>query len=131
MNNDMYDTIILYTSYNKKSLLINKYFYISLTKIYLIKINMLQKWWRKYKLPNCEPNPDLLTRKTLLRYYISKYELKWIRKFPRTAIRKLGIIVNNFDDIKYYHDSTSNIVTNMRNFCNKYMNKADFVYYGW
>ena len=97
----------------------------------LLKINILQKWWKLYRLPNCVPNPDILTKNTLLRYYISKYELQWIQRFPRTAIYKLGITVINFDDIKYYHDSTSNIVATMRNFCNKYMNKEDFIYYGW
>ena len=71
LNNDIIDIVVSYLDYNINSLLINKYFYNNLKKKYLIKINILQKWWRKYKLPNNEPDYDLVTRKTLLRYYKS------------------------------------------------------------
>ena len=124
--------IISKINYNLgNTLFVNKLFNKIVKKKILLQINILQKWWKLYRLPNCVPNPDLLTRNTLLRYYIAKYELQWIKTFPRNAIHKLGIIAINFEDIKYYHDSTSNAVTTMRNFCNKYMNKSDFIYYGW
>ena len=133
LNNDIIDIVVSYLDYNIKSLLINKYFYNSLKKKYLIKINILQKWWRKYKLPETNPNYNLVTRKTLLRYYIAKYKIEWLQRFSRQAISKLGIMINNNDDInKYYNEPSYNISRHVRDFCNTYMKeKGDFLYYGW
>ena len=132
INYDMIDKIILHLDYNLTILLINKYFYINKKKNVVKNIIIIQKWWRKYKLPNNVPDYDLVTRKTLLRYYISKYKIEWLQKFPRHAISKLGIPVSIYDIDKYYNEPLYNVSTYMRDFCNKYMkNKTDFLYYGW
>tara|TARA_Y100000389_G_C17160122_1_gene363967 strand:- start:137 stop:556 length:420 start_codon:yes stop_codon:yes gene_type:complete len=134
LTDDIILHILNYLNNDINNLLINKYCYKNLKKIYIkyIKsINILQKWWRRYRLPMDEPDYDFVTRKTLLRYYIAKYKIEWLQQFPNHAIHKLGIIVNNNDINKYLNIPQYNITTYMRNFCDKYMNKTDFIYYGW
>ena len=128
---DIISSYILSIDCYKNILLVNKHFYNNFKEV-LIKINILQKWWRKYRLPDYSPNPDLVTHKTLLRYYIAKYKPEWLQRFPRRAISKLGIAINDNDIDKYYNEPLYNISTHFRDFCNKYMiDKRHFLYYGW
>ena len=131
-NNDNLENIILYLNYELKLLLVNKFFNKIIKMKCIIKIRIHQKWWKYYKLPYNEPNYDLVTRNTLLRYYITKYKIEWLQRFPRFAISKLGLTLDTEDVDKYYNQPFYNITSHFRRFCNKYIkNKTDLLYIGW
>lgn len=132
LNNDNLEHIILYLNCELKLLLINNFFNKIIKIKFIKKIIILQKWWKYYKLPYDSPNYDLVTKNTLIRYYIAKYKIEWLQKFPQFSISKLRLTLDNTDIDKYYNQPSYNITNYFRNFCNKYIkNKSDLLYIGW
>lgn len=111
--------------------LVNNLFYNIYKNKLLTNTKNLQKWYRKYRLNENIPDPRNVTRKTLIRFYITKYKEEWLRQYPRFCISLLGItpVEEKFYD-SYYCDG--NLTSFFREFCEKYMkNKEDFYYAGW
>ena len=127
---EMQIQIINNVSYVNYSLVNNLFNTIYKNKL-LTNTKNIQKWYRRYRLTENIPDPSNVTRKTLIRYYITKYTEEWLRKFPRFCISKLGItlVEDKFYD-PYFCDG--NLTSFFREFCNKYMkHKEDFYYAGW
>ena len=96
-----------------------------------IEIARIQRWWRRYRLVLPYP-PVNITRKTMIRYYIAKYNTKWIAMFPKTAIKKLYYLEIGEDDrVAFSKVPQFNVTSHFRAFCLKYMTIDNFYYYGW
>ena len=126
---DLQIQIINNVSYVNYSLVNNLFYNICKNKL-LTNTKKIQTWYRRYRLTDNLP-PCNVTRKTLIRYYITKYTEEWLRKFPRLCISKLGItlVEDKFYD-PYFCDG--NLTSFFREFCDKYMkHKEEFIYAGW
>lgn len=99
----------------------------------------IQRWYRTYRLTSDDPysSPyDEVTRKTLLRFYVTKYKKEWLQQFPNKAVSKLSYL-NRSQELK---DKYLNLSSQMNkayirtfyNFVNEYnITKNDLDYYGW
>jgi hypothetical protein len=82
--------ILLYTFNNIDSCLSRRFYNIKkkeLTKRSLI----LQRWFRSYRLVNITDSmlsEDLLTKKTLIRYYMVYYPMEYLLRYPKFVVRK-------------------------------------------
>ena len=95
----------------------------------------LQRWYRCYRLTEPFP-PDAVTRRTLLRYYITKYRSEWLERFPRQAIDKLVYLQLLPESViveaePFCKPATGNLTSRFRAFCEAHMTMNGFHYYGW
>ena len=97
---------------------------------------LLQRWYKRYRLVDREP-PLRVTRRTLLRYYVTKYRLSWLRRFPATAIAKLSYLPSPGVEVvrKYLQPTMTMNLAAVRTFLqfvdDFHLEIQDLGYYGW
>ena len=101
-----------------------------LNSVLLNKTKKLQKLYRGICLEK-SPN-NLYTRKTLIRYYLVKYEREWLLELPRRMVSKCGVQVEEIDNefLQTLNDD-SKAFGKVRYFMLKYASLPVIEYYGW
>ena len=92
----------------------------------------IQRWYRYRKLePTLYDIPEYLTRNTLIRYYLVKYEIKWLKNLPKNMIRKCGVAIEQEDERFNYKLPLKSLTGEVRYFLMKYATMDVLMYYGW
>lgn len=95
----------------------------------------IQRWYLRFRLVDDTP-PYPVTKKTLMRFYITKYNKQWLKSFPRDAILKLNYL-NRPDKLKQKYlvptlEMTNTYTRTFMLFVREYdLSLNDFYYYGW
>ena len=90
----------------------------------------LQKWYHGFML---ESEPDnSYTRKTLIRYYLIKYEREWLLELPKRIISKCQVQIQDIDNefLQVLKDD-ENAFKKVRYFMHKYTTLPILYWYGW
>lgn len=114
---------------------VNREFYLKWKNDRLIAISKLQRWYRIYRLIDDTP-PYPVTRRTMIRYYITKYKKEWIQRFPRHAILKLDYLERPVGMRRKYmiptRDMLKKYTRTFISFVYEYnLSMNDFFCYGW
>ena len=87
----------------------------------------LQRWYRSNRLAGSYP-PLRVTRKTQIRYIITKYKDEWLERYPRLAVAKLVIGGAEL----FCTPAVGNLTSRFRAFCDAHMaTQRMFEYVGW
>ena len=94
------------------------------------RITILQHWVRKNRLVNINDNmlsDDLMTKKTLIRYYMAYYPMEYLLTYPQFVVRKCSWV-----DPKYLDciDLGNVKKRDVYNFLHK-ISKRTIEYAGW
>lgn len=94
--------------------------------------NKIQRWYRSRKLePGLYDIPEYLTRNTMIRYYLVKYNIEWLQDLPRRMIRKCGVVIEQEDERFNYQLPLDSLIGEVRYFLMKYATMDVMMYYGW
>jgi len=59
--------------------------------LFVAAATKIQRWYRRFRLVEADP-PDVVTKRTLIRYYITKYSTKDLSNMPMFAIHYLKLL---------------------------------------
>lgn len=127
---DMINEILSFV-HSTKTFRVNKFCLTQTKRIFTNAAIRLQRWYRGYKLVGYWPY-EFCTRRTMMRFYVTKYESAWLQTFPIVAIRKLRIHPTNNKFLVPSEEMKKGFVRNFLNFCDEYRVTLTMLrYYGW
>ena len=89
----------------------------------------LQLWYRRKKLQSYPP--EFTTKNTMIRYYLVKYKIEWLKNLPKKMIRKCNLDIEIEDNRFLDMVPTSHIVREVSYFLRKYASMDIIMWYGW
>ena len=123
---DVIDLIV--TSFPVKPLLAVNHFFHNISMVRLdSNVRRLQKWYRSMRLVHKYP-PDMVTYRTLLRYYVAKHSTERLEQFPRKIVQKCRISGVSPDETK---PIVGNVSSRFMKFAERHLRPSDIKHYGW